>query len=133
MYKIRVLNDEDYSTLKKWWKFWRFPSPPKEYLPEEGKGGIMLTKNGVEVCAGFIFFTNSKMAWVEFIVSNPYYREDDRSELIQSIIIEIAEIIKNKGYKVIFTSVKNESLINHFESVGFMKSANNTTEMILNL
>lgn len=133
MYKIRVLNDEDYSTLKKWWSWFRFPSPPKEYLPEEGKGGIMLTKNNVEVCAGFIFFTNSKMAWVEFIVSNPNYREDDRSELIQSLIIEIAEIIKNKGYKVIFTSVKNESLINHFESVGFIKSTNNTTEMILNL
>jgi len=133
MYKIRVLKDEDYSTLKKWWTWFRFPSPPKEYLPEEGKGGIMLIKNNVEVCAGFIFFTNSKMAWVEFIVSNPNYREDDRSELIKSLIIEIAEIIKNKGYKVIFTSVKNESLINHFESVGFLKSANNTTEMILNL
>jgi hypothetical protein len=29
-------------------------APPKDYLPEDGRGGILVSKNGVPICAGFI-------------------------------------------------------------------------------
>jgi hypothetical protein len=31
-----------------------FPAP-KDYLPEDGRGGILVSKNGVPICAGFFF------------------------------------------------------------------------------
>lgn len=133
MFKIRLLQDNDYTTLVKWWNFWKFPAPLKEYLPEEGKSGIIVYKEEIEICAGFLFFTNSKMAWLEFIVSNPEYKEKDRKEAICFLISELTHIAKSKGFKIVFTSVKNKSLINRFKDCGYVVGSENTTELIIQL
>lgn len=133
MFKVRMLTDEDYETLCSWWKFWKFPAPPKDHLPMDGKGGYMVTKDGVNICAGFIFFTNSKMAWLEFIVSSNTYKEKDRPEAIQTVITELTDLARRKGFKTVFTSLKHESLINHYEQCGYIKGSKGTTEMIINL
>lgn len=130
MFDIRLLNENDYDELLKWWKWFRFPAPAREFLPEQGKGGIMVSKDGVNICAGFIYFTNSSIAWIEFIVSNPEYKDSDRKEAIELLISELTEICRVKGYKVAFTSIKNENLINRFSSSGFIKASTNTTEMM---
>lgn len=133
MFKIRLLTDEDYPTLVEYWEFWRFPAPKKEYLPDEGRGGIMVHKNGVNICAGYLFFTNSKMAWIEFIVSNPEYKEKDRKEAICFLINELNYIAKSKGFEIIFTSVKNENLINRFKECGYVIGSENTKELMIKL
>jgi hypothetical protein len=132
-FEYRMLKDSDYDELCKWWKWFRFPAPPKDYLPEDGKGGIMISKNGVNICAGFLFLNNSKIAWCEYLVSNPQYREEDRKEAIEAVIFQLCGIAKGKGYKAVFTSLKSESLINRYESVGFTKGSANTTEMVISL
>jgi hypothetical protein len=53
-YELRMLTDNDYDMLRSWWKWFRFPAP-KDYLPEDGRGGILVSKNGVPICAGFFF------------------------------------------------------------------------------
>lgn len=133
MFKIRLLTDNDYSTLLNWWSFWKFPAPAKDILPEEGRGGIMVYKDSIEICAGFLFFTNSKMAWLEFIVSNPEYKEKDRKEAICFLINELTFIAKSKGFKVVFTSIKNENLINRFKECGYIIGSENTKELIIQL
>lgn len=133
MFKIRMLTEDDYVTLLNWWKGNRFPAPEKEYLPENGTGGIMVYKDDVEICAGFIYFTNSKLVWIEFIVANHEYKSDDRTEAIQSCINELTGIAKRRGFKAAFTSIKNQNLIKHFEACGYSKGSNNTTEMIIKL
>lgn len=132
MFDIRVL-DNDYNELLDWWKWFRFPAPAQEFLPENGNGGLMVSKNGVNICVGFIYYTNSKIAWLEYVVSNPNYKEKDRTVAIEYLIYCMANLIQDTGYKAIFTSVKNENLIKRFENVGFSKGTNNTTEMILKL
>ena len=133
MFKARLLTDADYSNLLEWWKFWRFPAPPKDCLPEQGKCGLMIQKDRMDICAGFIYFTNSKIAWIEFIVSNPNYKEKDRKLALNVLIEELSVICKKKGYDVIFSSLKNENLINRFSESGFVKGSTGTTEMILNI
>lgn len=133
MFKVRPLTDEDYSILNDWWDAWGFPAPPKEYLPMEGKGGIMVTKDDVNICAGFIFFTNSKMVWIEFIVSNKEYRGKDRAEAIRLVINELTDLARRKGFKACFTSLEHKNLITHYEACGYTKSKNATTEMIIRL
>lgn len=133
MFKIRILEDNDYSTLLNWWNFWRFPAPAKDLLPEEGRGGLMVYKDGIEICAGYLFFTNSKIAWLEFIVSNPEYKEKDRKEAICFLINELTFIAKSKGFKVVFTSIKNENLINRFKECGYVIGSENTKELIIQL
>lgn len=133
MFKIRLLTDNDFTTLINWWNFWRFPAPKKELLPDNGCGGIMVYKDDVEICAGYLFFTNSKMAWIEFIVSNPNYKQKDRKEAINFLINELGQIAKSKGYEVLFTSVKNENLIKRFKECNYIIGSKNTTEMIIYL
>lgn len=129
MFNVRVLTEEDYPVLCGWWSWFRFPAPPQDCLPNNGTGGIMVVKGDVNICAGFIYFTNSKLCWVEFVVSNHEYRESDRAEAIQLLLNELCGIAERKGFKGVFSSVKNENLINHFDACGFTKNKN-TTEFI---
>ena len=131
MFKIRLLTDEDYPKLVSFWNFWRFPAPAKELLPDEGRGGLMVYKDGIEICAGYLFFTNSKMAWLEFIVSNHEYKEKDRKEAICFLINELTQVAKSKGFKIVFTSVKNENLVNRFKECGYVIGSENTKELII--
>lgn len=73
--EFRYIEQSDYEMLVDWWKFWKFPAPPIEMLPDSG---VIVNKNGVDICAGFIYFTNSKTCWIEFIVSNPNVRQKRR-------------------------------------------------------
>lgn len=129
--KVRPLNNEDYDNiLCKWWKDWRWDAPPKDMLPENGTGGVMISIDGVDVCAGFLYLTNSNTAWVEFIISNFEYKKKDRHEAIIFLINVLTELAKSKGNKYIYTSLKNASLISKYEECGFNKGSENCQEMI---
>ena len=70
-FNIRKLNPSDYEdVLVKWWKDWNFEPPSKSFLPDQGEGGLMVLFNDKPVCAGFIYFTNSKVSWIEWIISD---------------------------------------------------------------
>jgi len=132
--EFRMLNESDYDTFCSWWKDWRWTPPSLDSLPENGMGGVMVSSNGVEVCGGFVYLTNSKTAWIEFIVSDFKYREKDRQEAILYLINILIELVKDSGdYKYIYTSLKNESLINTYASCGFVKGSARCTEMIKTL
>lgn len=129
--KIRTLNENDYDNLVDWWNWHRFPTIEKRFLPENGLGGIMVQIDEIDVCAGFLYLTNSKIAWIEYLVSNPNYKNKDRKQAISMTIKRLCEIASELGYEAIFSSVKNQHLIKHFEEIGFSKD--NTTEMTLKL
>ena len=87
---IRKLKESDWDTLCSWWDEWpEWQSPPRDFLPNNGAGGLMVEKD-VPIVAGFIYYTNSKAALLEGIISNPNYREADRKQAI-AILINAAE------------------------------------------
>jgi hypothetical protein len=133
MFKVRKLKEDDYEELVGWWKANRFSPPPQDHLPERGACGLMIYKDNINICAGFLYFTNSKICHLEFIVANFYYREKDRPEAIQTVITELTDLARRKGFKTVFTSLKNENLIKHYEQCGYIKGSKGTTEMIINL
>ena len=76
MIDVRYLNKDDYDNiLVGWWKSWRWTPPAREMLPQDGTGGVMVSVDGVDVCAGFMYYTNSKTVWIEYIVSNPEFKD----------------------------------------------------------
>ena len=130
-FNIRLLNDSDYdNTLVNWWKDWEWDAPAKEFLPENGLGGFMVSKGEVDICAGFVYLTNSKLAWSEFIISNKNYKEKDRSQAIEYLINTKCLSAKDAGYLSVWTCVVNEHLITKYENCGFNKMTSNCTEMI---
>jgi hypothetical protein len=132
MMDVRYIQEGDYdSILVDWWKKWRWTAPSKDMLPENGNGGIIISKDGVDICAGFIYFTNSKTAWIEYIISNPEYKNrEDRVIALNMLINVLSEIIIDKEYKYIYTSVKNKHLMNRYSDCGFLYGDSNCQEMI---
>jgi hypothetical protein len=129
--EFRYIEQSDYEMLVDWWKFWRFPAPPIEMLPDSG---VIVNKDGVDICAGFIYFTNSKTCWIEFIVSNPSVKQkEDRREAITNVIEVLCSIGKNNGYTIAYTSLKNESLQNKYLECGFIEGSKNCNEYVKRL
>jgi hypothetical protein len=127
---VRLITEDDYENiLKPWWKFWRFKGPAFDMLPING--GIMLSEDGVDICAGFVYLTNSKTAWVEWIVSNPDVKDrDKRKHYLLTLINTLTKVAQEKGNKYIYTSLKNQSLINLYKEAGYQKGSKDCQEMI---
>ncbi len=47
--EVRFLDDHDYDVLAQWWKDWRWSAPPKDMLPQDGRGGLMVSKDGEDI------------------------------------------------------------------------------------
>lgn len=131
-FSVRFLNENDYDDLCGWWKAWRWTAPPRDFLPENGTGGFIVEKDGINVVAGFMYFTNSAIAWSEFIVSNFDFKDkDQRKEAIKILIYELNELAKRKGSKYIYTVVKNKNLEEIYKEMGFSNGSVKVNEMVL--
>jgi len=129
---VRILNSSDYDEiLVGWWKDWEFTPPSKDFLPENGEGGCVITDGDELVCAGFLYNTNSKIAWIDWIISNKNYRKKpERNQAIELLIITLTTISKNLGYKYAYSLMDNKRLIDLYKKLGYVKSASYTEELI---
>jgi len=128
---IRRLNDEDYSTLVKWWDAWpEWQAPPKTFLPDTG---FIVEKNNIGIVAGYVYMTNSKAALLEWIVSNPEYRESDRKDAITLLIQAVERVLSDQDIKHIFTIGRHKSLINLHKKLGWLVDEKPSYEIIKNL
>jgi len=131
----RGLNESDYDKMVEWGKFWRFPIPPKEFLPNDGLCGIAIVSGDGEdeevLCTGLIYETNSKACWMEYIISNPQVRDKEvRTKALNFLIQSLVQVAKEWEYKWVFTSVKNQNLIKRYSDNGFVVGTQGTTEML---
>lgn len=127
---IRQLNDTDYQDiLVNWWTQWGWVAPEKDFLPDDGMGGYIVYDDETPVCAGFIYVTNSRVAWVDWIISNKEYR-GKRKEAITMLIDTLTNLSKMSGSKYAYALIKNNSLIQTYESLGYVKGDSYTSEMI---
>ena len=132
-FNIIPLKYEDYDNiLVGWWKDWGWDAPLRDFLPQNGEGGIMVMDGDIPVCAGFIYNTNSKVAWVDWIISNKDYKES-RSEAIVLLVETLTSIAKNLDNNYAYALIKHEGLIKTYESLGYMQAENYNTEMIKKL
>tara|TARA_B100001939_G_scaffold342340_1_gene353338 strand:+ start:336 stop:731 length:396 start_codon:yes stop_codon:yes gene_type:complete len=127
---IRRLEDQDYSTLKKWWKAWKWPVLPKTFLPDTG---FIVEKNNIGIVAGYVYMTNSKAALLEWVISNPEYRESDRKDAITLLIQAVERVLSDQGIKHVFTIGRHKNLINLHKKLGWAVDKNPSYEIIKNL
>ena len=127
---FRPLTEEDYETICGWWKAWKWPVMPKSSLPSEGKGGFMVEKNNKPIVSGFLYLTNSTGALLEWIVSNPDYREQDRQEAIELLLNEAEKVCKKLGITYIFSIGRTKSLMDTHEKLGWQVDKKPSHEII---
>ena len=131
--KVRNLVEEDYDIICKWWKWWRWPMMPKSALPDNGKFGFMVEKNNIPIVSGFLYLSNSQMAMLEWVVSNPQYRDEDRKEAIELLINTVEEACINMDFKHLITIGRNKHLIETHKKLGWTVDKKPSYEIIKNL
>ena len=131
--KFRPLREGDYETICKWWKWWRWPVIPREMLPDKGKSGFIVEKNNIPIVSAFLYLTNSTGALLEWIVSNPEYREDDRKEAIELLITNAEVVCKNMGITYMFSIGRSKHLMKTHEKLGWQVDKKPSYEIIKNL
>lgn len=128
--EYRFTNSDDYDTLVEFWKWHRFPAPKFEMLPNEMRDGIAVIQDNVILTAGFLYRTPSTFCFLEFIVSNPAIKDRKiREESINLLIEVISNVAKKMNFKIMFTFVKNDNLINKLKNNDFI-TGSHSFEMV---
>jgi hypothetical protein len=127
--KARELRESDWDTMQEWWTKWNWPQMSKDLLPMNGCGGIMICKEDQPIVVGFLYLTNSKVAWLEWIVSDPEYRDKDRKEALELLINTLENVAINQGYKIILSIGRNKSLIETHKKLGYTVDDNCSYEI----
>tara|TARA_R110002020_G_scaffold254117_2_gene467857 strand:- start:11619 stop:12038 length:420 start_codon:yes stop_codon:yes gene_type:complete len=117
----RQLKESDWETLQSWWDFWPgVETPPRDFLPDNGTGGIMIEDNGKPVVAGFIYQTNSSGAMLEWVISSPNYRgKKKRDKALYTLTISLQTMAKDLGCKIIFANIQVSQIINLGKRLGW--------------
>jgi len=131
---IRKLEESDWNTLIKWWEAWpNWTAPAKSFLPNNGTGGLMVEKNTKPIVAGFLYFTNSDAVLLEWIVSDPEYREADRKDAIELLINTAEQLCKNENKKYMFTIGRSKHLIEMHKKLGWFVDKKPSYEIVKNI
>ena len=92
IFNLRPLKYEDYDkVLVGWWKDWDWTPPTRDFLPDDGLGGFIVYDDGVPVCAGFMYRTNSKAVWCDWIISNIHYKNREGRKIALQLLIQTVE------------------------------------------
>ena len=131
---VRKLTDSDWETLCYWWEQWpKWQNRPKSFLPNNGTGGLMVEKDNQPIVAGFLYFTNSDAVLLEWIVSNPDYRDGDRKKAIELLIATAENVCKDSGKKYMFSIGRNKHLIETHKKLGWVVDKTPSHELIKNI
>ncbi len=131
MFKVEPLDlDEKYPTYSKWWKDWGWQAFPAVCLPQEG---VRITHEGKDVCAVFIYTTQTPIYWIENYISDKECPREIRDEALNLLIDEALKKAKEMGGMLAMSAVNSSSLKKRLENKKFMKTDENLTGFIRRL
>lgn len=116
---VRPIEEDDYRFINKWWKDATGKNPPdRSLLPENGAHGLIVCKNNNPVACTYLYLTNSKMGYCDYMIGDPEYREKDRYELILQLMVGAIKTANNLGYKDFWFLTKEKGLLKKCEELG---------------
>ena len=96
---VRLFDKQkDYKTLCEWWDDWDLTKHHPDALSETG---IIISKDNVDICVGFIYSTDSYIAWFEFITINKKTTKQQRKGVLEKLGNVMVEKTKEMGFKLI--------------------------------
>ena len=104
--------------------------PTKDMLPDNGTGGFIVEKDKTPIVAGFLYTTNSKVGWMEWIVSDKNYKNKDKKDAIELLITGMEHVARSSGCKIILSIGRNKSLINSHKQLGYMVDSKPSYEIV---
>jgi len=132
---IRKLASKDWNTLCGWWKDWGFENiPAKDFLPEDGKGGLIVeTEEGVGICSIFMYTTNSKLCQVNWPLSNKNFRNKEiKNKAFDLLMLGVENMWKTSGgkYLVFYGSMGTNKFQERLQNIGYIKTDVNCSALV---
>lgn len=126
--KLRDYRDKDFEELTRWWDFWRWKDRVDPSILSDI--GYVIEEDGLNLCAGWLYTTNSLIASMEFIVSNPFAPKD-RVDLALDFLIEcLSQRALKEGKRLVMTTINSPSLAKRVTSLGYVESGANLKQYI---
>lgn len=113
--EIRAITPQDYPKLVSWWRLHNWEPVPPEYLPQIG---LIVETPQVGVCAGFLYNTDSAIAWLEWVVANPLCDRLVRDQGLDLLIKSLLEKAKDLKKSIILTTVTHQKLAARYVKLG---------------
>jgi hypothetical protein len=110
--------EKHFAEVSTWWKFWRWTEHPTPVILSDI--GFIVEAEGVNICAGWLYLTNSIIGSMEFLVSNPFVDRKLRSEALDFLINSINHRSEQEGKIVFMTNINNEALAKRLLTLGFI-------------
>lgn len=120
---IEIFKETDYPTLCAWWKDHQWSPVPLNMLPRTG----YIVDN---ICAGFIYITDSQLCHMEWIISDLKSDKEKRDKALNVLIDTLCLTAKEYKCKAIFTTAKQNVLIERLKNHGFNTTDMNMTHLI---
>lgn len=125
---IRRFNPfEDYEDVCSWWRAHKWVPMTLENLP---KLGFIAVSEKEKLSCVWLYQTDARMAWLDWLISNPNADNEDRRKSLDLVIKRCLIWAKDLGYKTIFTSVQHEGLMKRYVNMGFIPTDRGITNMI---
>jgi len=128
---VRRLTENDWDTLVKWWKQWDFEFvPSKEFLPDNGTGGLIVEKENKPIASVFMYTTNSGVCALGWPLSDRNYKQEDRSQAITLLNTACESVWKKHDGKFLFFWGNNRKYISNLQEIGFIEGDTNYSHLI---
>ena len=115
---VRPIEEEDYLLIDNWWKALGKLPPPRKLLPENGMHGLMACKNGKPIVCTYLYLTNSKMGYCDYMISDNKYKEKDRYNIILELMNMAIGTAKNLGYEDFWFITKSKGMLKKCKELG---------------
>ncbi len=118
-YIIRPVKVEDFTYLMKWWESYEHCDvPTSDLLPNGGLNGLVVEKEGKPIIASFMYLTNSTMGYLDFLISNPDYKGNDKYQMIWDIQEACTEKLVKAGCRIVWAMTSYDGLAKMAEKFG---------------
>ena len=104
--------DTDYPEIVNWHMAWEKPTPPQHLLP---KNGFIIP----EVCAGFLYLTDSSLGIIDIYICNPKVPKYERNKYLNILTTEILTLAKQLGCKSLLATSNIDAIKKRSEFHGF--------------
>ena len=121
---IRNIEVKDYEYINKWWVKQGFKPPGTLILPMDGFGGLIVEKEK-PIAAAYVYLTNSKMGYIDNLISDPKYISKDRFNIILELIAACKQMALDVGCTDIWAISNSKGIIKRCEKLQYNISKNN--------
>lgn len=130
MFDKRTWAESDYEMLSGWWTAWGWNPVPLMFLP---KTGFIVSIEGRDICASWLYCSDTPICWHENFISDKEAGRGDRDGALDFLIESMDEQARAMGFSAMFCALRHNTLIRRMERHGFTATDAGMTHMIKGL